>query len=218
MELIRLDTQKAYDLIHERIVTLKLKPGAPINDQELADELSMGLTPVQEGLKLLVHDHLVDYLSHGLYVSKVSKPDLDEISELRVMLEGMSARLAAERASQDQLTVLEVLCEEQKSTSPEAVRKLFDIDHKFHQVLAKAAHNRYLEGSLEMYFGLSQRLWYIVLPHIGFLASAVNEHLIMVKHIKAGEGEEAEYLMQAHVRGFYDKVKTLLENEVNLEG
>ena len=59
METQRVDTQRAYELIWDRITTLGLPPGAAINEQQLAEELGMALTPVQEALKLLAHDHLV---------------------------------------------------------------------------------------------------------------------------------------------------------------
>jgi len=50
MEMERVDTKRAYELIRERITTLALAPGAHINEQDLAAELEMGLVPVREAL------------------------------------------------------------------------------------------------------------------------------------------------------------------------
>jgi len=100
MELERIDTKRAYDLIRERITTLQLAPGAVIDEQELAASLDMGLAPVREALKLLVHDGLVLVTPrHGILVSDLNIPDLDQLSEMRLALEGLSARLAAQRLS-----------------------------------------------------------------------------------------------------------------------
>ena len=119
MELVRVDTQRAYELIREKITTLELAPGAPINEQHLAEDLDMGLVPVQEALKLLAHDDLVIITSrHGLYVADVSAPDLEQISEMRLSLESLCTRLAAQRATPDDLVVLEALRQEQATISP----------------------------------------------------------------------------------------------------
>ncbi|MCL7454507.1 MAG: GntR family transcriptional regulator [Anaerolineae bacterium] len=213
MELERVDTKRAYEWIQERITTLELQPGSPINEQQLAAEMDMGLVPVREALKLLAHEKLVVITPrHGLYVADVNVPDLEELSEMRLSLEGLSARLAASRASDDDLVVLEALRHEQASTDPGDSRRLFDIDHKFHEAIARAAHNKYLGDALERLFGLSQRLWYLALPQMGFLPSAVEKHLDLVQAIRARDGDRAEAIMRQHVAEFYGQVREVLEN------
>ena len=211
MEWERVDTKRAYEQIREWITTLELEPGSVINEQLLAEELEMGLAPVREALKLLVHDNLVVITPrHGLYVSDVNAPDLEQLSELRLSLEGLSARLAAQRATEDDIVILEALRQEQASTPADDRRRLFDIDHKFHQAVARAAHNKYMADSLERLFGLSQRLWYLALPKLGFLPTAVEQHLDLVQAIKNGDGDEAERIMRAHVGEFYAQVREVL--------
>ena len=204
----RIDTTRAYELIREKITTLALAPGAPIAAQALAEELEMALVPVQEALKLLAHEELVTITRrHGLYVSDVNVEDLDALSETRLPLEALCARLAAERATADDLVVLEALCAETPTGSDG--KELFALDHRFHQAIAAAAHNRYLARTLEQFFGLSQRLWFLALPHLDFLPTAVEEHVAIVEAIKAGRGDEAERLMHEHVRTFYDNVRNV---------
>jgi DNA-binding GntR family transcriptional regulator len=209
----RIDTRRAYELIREKITTLALAPGAPIDAGALADELEMALLPVQEALKLLAHEELVIITRrHGLYVSDVNIEDLHALSETRLPLEGLCARLAAERATADDLVVLEALCTEAPAGSDG--QELFELDHRFHQAIAAAAHNRYLARTLEQFFGLSQRLWILALPHLDFLPSAVEEHVEIVEAIKAGNGDEAERRMREHVRTFYDNVGKVLAEAV----
>ena len=211
MELERVDTKRAYEWIRERITTLELEPGSVLNEQFLAEELEMGLAPVREALKLLAHDSLVVITPrHGLYVAGVNAQDLEQLSELRLALEGLCARLAAERATEDDIVILEALRQEQASTPATDRRRLFDIDHKFHQAVARAAHNKYMADSLERLFGLSQRLWYLALPQLGFLPGAVEQHLDLVQAIENGDGDEAERIMRAHVGQFYDQVREVL--------
>jgi len=214
MELVRVDTQRAYQEIRKKIITLELPPGSPIDEGKLADEFDMGVLPIREAIKLLAHEHLVDIPPHGIYVSDVNIPDLEEISEVRVLLESFCARQAAKRADADDLIVLETLCEEMTSIPQSESMRLFNIDHKFHQAIAQAAHNKYLAQTLERFYGLSQRLWYLVLPELGFLPASVEEHLELVKVIISCDSDKAEQIMYDHVNGFYDKVREILLNKI----
>lgn len=213
MELERVDTKRAYEQIRERITTLDLAPGSPINEQQVAQDLDLGVIPVREALKLLAHENLVVITPrHGLYVADVNVPDLEQLSEMRLTLESLSARLAAERAGPDDIAVLEALRHEQGTTPPQDSRRLFDVDHKFHQAIARAAGNKYLADALERLFGLSQRLWYLALPHLGFLPSAVERHLDLVEAIKAHDPDHAESIMRDHVSEFYAQVRKVLSS------
>jgi DNA-binding GntR family transcriptional regulator len=211
MELERIDTKRAYERIRERITILELAPGSVIDDGQLAENLGMGVVPVREALKLLAHENLVIITPRfGLYVADVNIPDLERLSEVRLALEGLSARLAAQRATADDITVLEALRTEQANTPAKDSRRLLDLDHKFHQAIARTTQNGYLADSLERLFGLSQRLWYLALPQLGFLPSAVEKHLELVEAIKVGDGDRAEQIMSSHVRDFCDQVRRVL--------
>ena len=206
MELVRIDTQRAYELIREKITTLELAPGAPLDEGKLAEELDMGLTPIREALNLLAHDHLVATADQGLFVSKVEIPDLQQISEIRMLLEPYCARQSAVHATMDDIVVLEALGQEQSKIPQDQPKLLFDLDHKFHQAIARAAKNKYLSEILEDFYGHSRRAWFLVLPQLGFLPAAVESHLDMVKAIKDRDAERAAQIMQSHVQGFYEKV------------
>jgi DNA-binding GntR family transcriptional regulator len=212
MELERVDTKRACKQIRERITTLELAPGTPIHEQQIAAELEMGIVPVREALKLLAYENLVVITPrHGMYVADVNIPDLEQLSEMRLTLEGLSARLAAERATPDDLVVLEALRQEQASTPAGDSRRLIAVDHKFHQAVARAAQNKYLADSLERLFGLSQRLWFLALPRLETLPSAVEKHLELVEAIADGDSDRAEEIMRQHVADFYGQVREILQ-------
>jgi len=214
MELERVDTKRAYERIREQITTLELAPGVAVNEEQLAGELDIGLNPIREALKLLAHESLIVITPrHGIYVAAVNVPDLEQLSEMRLNLESLSARLAAERATLDDIAVLEALRQEQAATLPGDTRRLFDVDHKFHRAIAQAAQNKYLADALERLFGLSQRLWYLALPRLEFLSSAVGKHLDLVEAIKARDGDRAEAIMREHVAEFLRQVREVLTVE-----
>ena len=139
-------------------------------------------------------------------------PDLEKISDIRLLLEPYCARQAALNAAPDDLLVLDVLCQEQAEISEDKPQKLFEVDHKFHQAVARAADNEYLAEILEQFYGLSQRLWFMALPHLGFLPAAVETHLDMVEAIRTKDGNRAEEIMREHIQDFYDKVLNILDN------
>ncbi len=210
MELVRVDTQRAYEAIRERIITLEFSPGSPIDEGSLAQELGVGLVAVREAIKLLAHDHLVDISSGGISVSEIKVKELRKLSEIRLLLESYCARQAALLATPDDLLVLETLCKEQAQVADDQPRQLFDLDHKFHQAIARAAKNHYLAEILDDFFGLSQRLWFLALPHLEFLPAAVETHLEMVIAIQQKDTERAAQIMETHIQNFYDRVFKIL--------
>jgi len=214
MELVRIDTQRAYELIREKITSLELPPGSLIDEGKLANELEMGLVPVREALNLLAHDHLVTTADQGLFVAKVEIPDLQQISEIRILLEPYCAQQAAAHANEDDIVVLETLSQEQSRIPPDQPKQLFDLDHKFHQAIAQAAKNKYLAEILEDFYGHSKRVWFMALPHLEFLPTAVESHLTMVQAIKNQDGERAAQMMREHVQGFYEKVFEILNTKL----
>ena len=211
MDLVRIDTQRAYERIREKITSLELAPGSPIDEGKLADELEMGSVPVREALNLLAHDHLVRTTAQGLFISKVEISDLQQISEIRMLLEPYCAQEAAAHATADDIVVLEALSREQSQIPPDQPKQLFDLDHKFHQAIARAAKNKYLAEILENFYGHSKRAWFLVLPHLDFLSTAVESHLEMVQAIKDQDADHAAEMMREHVQGFYEKVLDILK-------
>src|SRR5918999_504463 len=91
---------KAYVAIRDRLIMLDIRPGDPIDDDELAKDLGVGRTPVREALKRLEGDRLVvSYSRRGAFATGMDISDLAHISEIRAQLEPLAARRAAERAS-----------------------------------------------------------------------------------------------------------------------
>src|SRR3954451_16692542 len=90
---------RAYVAIRDRLIMLDIRPGDPIDDDELAKALGVGRTPVREALKRLEGDRLVvSYPRRGAFATGMDISDLAPISEIRAQLEPLAARRAAERA------------------------------------------------------------------------------------------------------------------------
>src|SRR3954452_24762822 len=91
---------RAYVAIRDRLIMLDIRPGDPIDDDELAKDLGVGRTPVREALKRLEGHRLVmSYPRRGTFATGMDISDLAHISEIRAQLEPLAARRAAERAA-----------------------------------------------------------------------------------------------------------------------
>jgi len=209
MKLNKVGTEKAYQLLWDKITSLELAPGDILDIAALADELGFSQTSIQEALSLLIHDHLVEAPPRGLHVAGLCLSDLEKISAIRLSLETLAAQQATRNASQDDLVILKTLCEE----IAQDTKELFTLDQRFHQAIARAAHNNYLADTLQRLYGLSKRLWFLALPYLDFLPSAVSSHIKLVDAIRDGNESLAMEIMKNHIEDFYIKIREIIQNK-----
>ena len=208
---VRSQSEEAYLQIRERIVSLDMPPGSVVNESRLRAELNIGRTPIREALQRLARENLVRSIPHrGTFVTDINITDLARITEVRVVLESHAARLAAERLSstdRDSLALLLEVLEERPSLDQ---RALMELDQQIHRQIYKAARNPFLEATLERYFNLSLRLWYLVLDREVRLREAVDEHIDLLRAVLGGDGAGAEAIMRRHVSGFEREIRKVL--------
>ena len=211
----RSQSEEAYVQIRDRIVSLELPPGSVVEEARLREELAIGRTPIREALQRLAHEKLVRSVPHrGTFVTDVNITDLARITEVRVVLEGHAARLAAERCGDPDRRAMRELLASLKTERIRDQRGLMNLDQQIHRRIYRAARNSFLESTLERYFNLSLRLWFLILDHEGDhevrLRLAVDEHVELVEAIVAGNGEQAEATMRRHVTGFEREIRKAL--------
>ena len=207
----RSQSEAAYFLIRDRILSLALPPGALVHEARLREELSIGRTPIREALQRLAHEKLVRSVpNRGTFVTDVNITDLARITEVRVVLEGHAARLAAERGTGTDRAVIEKLLRELGSVELTDQRELMKLDQEIHRCIYRCARNSFLESTLERYFNLSLRLWFLVLDQGVRLREAVAEHRTLLEAILAGDGDGAEQAMRRHVSGFESEIRKVL--------
>jgi DNA-binding GntR family transcriptional regulator len=207
----RSQSEEAYLRIRERIVSLDMRPGSVVNEGRLREELKIGRTPIREALQRLARENLVRSIPHrGTFVTDVNITDLARITEVRVVLEGHAARLAAERLSTTDREALAQLLERLEEGPSLDQRQLMRLDQQIHREIYRAARNPFLEATLERYFNLSLRLWYLVLDRQVALREAVEEHAELLRAILAGDGPGADESMRRHVTGFEREIRKVL--------
>lgn len=204
---------KAYYLIRDLIVSLELAPGALIDERRLIERLGIGRTPVREALRRLAQERLVEvYPRRGMFVTGVDVRQLARLSEVRAVLEPEAARLAAERATDEDRAELAALVAELDVRDG---GELMDLDERIHRAVYRAAHNELLEATLEQYFVLALRIWSIGLgsgneDRAHELEEAVEAHRALLEAIRDGDGERAAETMRAHVQNFEQAMHRVL--------
>jgi DNA-binding GntR family transcriptional regulator len=209
MVINKVDTEKAYQILWEKITSLELAPGSALDIEALGKELDMSTSSIKEAIGLLVHEHLVDAPPRGLYVADLHFSDLEKISTIRLNLETLAAQQAARNADQDDLVILQSLCKEVATDTKEH----FKLDQRFHQAIAQAAHNKYLAETLKHLYGLSKRLWFLALPYLDFLPSAVKSHINLVGAIEKSDEKLAMEIMESHIEEFYLKIRDIISEK-----
>jgi DNA-binding GntR family transcriptional regulator len=207
----RSQSEAAYFSIRDRILTLALPPGSLVHEAQLREELSIGRTPIREALQRLAHEKLVRSVpNRGTFVTDVNITDLARITEVRVVLEGYAARLAAERRTTADRVAIEGLLTALGGVAITDQRELMKLDQDVHRLVHRCARNPFLESTLERYFNLSLRLWFLVLDRGVRLREAVFEHRTMLEAILGGDGDRAEQAMRRHVAGFETEIRKVL--------
>jgi len=201
---------QAYYRIRELIVTLELPHGSLVSERELMEQLGLGRTPAREALRALARERLVEvYPRHGMFVSGVDVRDLAGLSEVRAALESHAARLAAERATEADRAEIEVLLEElEQAGGEDGERTLIDLDQRIHRHVYRCAHNPFLEATLNEYYVLTLRIWFLALERVVRLA--VGEDGELLEAIRDGDPERAEQAMRRHVTGFEQAIRRVL--------
>ena len=207
----RSQSEEAYARILERIVSLDMPPGSVVNEARLREELRIGRTPIREALQRLARENLVKPIPHrGTFVTDVNITDLARITEVRVVLEAHAARLAAEKLGSADRGSLQGLLDELRRSRITDQRDLMQLDQRIHRAIYRAARNPFLEATLERYFNLSLRLWYLVLDREVRLREAVEEHVELLRGILAGDAELAQTIMRHHVTNFEREIRKVL--------
>jgi DNA-binding GntR family transcriptional regulator len=203
---------RAYRALRDRLVTLRIPPGSPIDEDAIGRELKMGRTPVREAIKRLALENLVTvFPRRGTFASEINITDLAHISDVRAQLEGHAAYRAAERITDTQRTELAgLLVELDVRKGAEDLEMLMELDATVHRFIYRCAGNPFLEETLGRYLNLSLRIWYLVIDRLPHLFARVHEHEEVLHAIESGQAERARNILTGHIATFEREIRSVL--------
>lgn len=195
--------QEVYDGIRRDILNGTFVPGDLLRERELAAKYGVSKTPVREALSLLEQDELLRAIPRaGYMVTQLTLRDLQEVHQLRLTLEAMAARLAAQRITDEELEELERLT----STSDPEEARLFN--RRFHSIVAQASGNSRLAKMIEQLLDDTDR-WAAL--EVAGLTPAVLliGHQAELEALRTRNPDTAEAAMREHVERVYRHLSAL---------
>jgi DNA-binding GntR family transcriptional regulator len=205
---------QAYRQIQDLLVRLTIRPGAPINEEDLCLRLGLGRTPVREALKRLEHERLVvAYPRRGTFATEINVTDLTHIFEVRAVIEPAAAASAARHATPADRAAFQALATELTSAAAELggqPGELMTLDMRIHRAIYAATHNPYLEDTLIRYGNLATRIWCLFLDRLAGMAAHVAEHRELLQALADGDAGQAAEIARRHVIEFDRAIRTVI--------
>ncbi|BDH60175.1 GntR family transcriptional regulator [Lysinibacillus sp. PLM2] len=197
-----------YNFIIEQIKKGEIVPGQTLTERGIANEIGVSRTPIREAFKKLTEQGLMEYEPHkGVKVTFYSKVKIENLYEVRELLEGLAVRRLAKEHTDEDISILERYIEEAEiEVEKGSLIKLPDINSEFHNTLARLSGNHFLlEIMNELYMQLSL-LMSQSLSNKGRPIENIQEHKMIINAIKSGDMDLAEETAKFHVRKSRDNM------------
>lgn len=205
-------TARVYKALREDILSGKYPAGAALTEAAVAEAYTVSRTPVREALRQLELAHLVRIIPNkGAVVSGITRADIDDIYEIRLLIE----RLAAERAAQcagpaDIAKLQEIIDLTAFYFARGDYEKLKSMDGRFHESIYALSGRRILGDILTDLHGLLLRFRGDSMRCAGRTEQTLKEHRDILEAIAAGDAKRAGDLVDLHIQNSYQNILKLL--------
>lgn len=217
--------------IKKRIISGHYRPGERLVELQLVNELGVSRTPIRLAFEELAKDGLVERLpTRGFRVKSFNAQNLGDAIDVRGTLEGMVARLVAEKGADSRVMHALYGClEEGQQLLEQAAlanghldaRQWMVINSKFHDTLIQAANNKTLAETIAFTSRIPMAAANALSIHgaapkleFEFISRAHRDHCDVVTAIECRESSRAEFIMREHARKTRDNKKQILSREI----
>ncbi|WP_034288507.1 GntR family transcriptional regulator [Amycolatopsis benzoatilytica] len=189
------------DALRTRIFEGVYPPGMRLVERDIAAEFAVSRLPVREALRMLAQEGLLAKgASRSSVVAGLSDQDVDDLFAVRASLEVLACRLAAERATPDDLARLgELVDRAADALARGSVNEAHRANSAFHDEVTRIAGNRFLRTALEPLQGRMHWLF----RHVNDLAELVQEHRDLLAAIASGDPARAGAQSEHHVGKYH---------------
>jgi DNA-binding GntR family transcriptional regulator len=193
---------RAHRELSRAIITRRLEPGTPLSVPELAGRLNISRSPVREAVQRLIYDGLAEKRGRrGVIVACMEQEDLMSLLQVRILLDGLAARRAAEEASDEHIEILrDILARHRQHIAAGDLDEItrISLDLEFHAVIRDSVGSKDLSALLERVHART---------HLSYAADyrqkrsidPLSEHEAIVDAIADRDPDRAEEMAQAHV-------------------
>lgn len=194
---------RAYDHIKRAILSGHFGSDARLREDQLATELGTSRTPIRDALRRLQVEQLVTITPYsGARIASWSKTELEEVAQMRAMLEPFAAGLAARKRAPATVQKLALLCDEMEAVAG-SERVNLDLisanNFAFHRAIVEAADNARLQASIEPLWNAPMIIRKYGLFSPDRLQRSLQHHRELVMAIDKKDAEWAESVMRLHI-------------------
>jgi DNA-binding GntR family transcriptional regulator len=208
-------SEQVYRQLLSAICEAKLAPGARVTQDELAVSLNVSRQPVHQALRRLKNEgFLVDAGRRGLRVAPLDSASLEQLYQVRAVLDGLAARLAA--ASGTRLD-RSLIAEGRKAARGAQVAAMIEADMQFHQRIYAAAGNPFIAETAGRHWQHIARAMGAILAPESMRASVWDEHQAILAAINEGDVAKAEMLARRHCDAAGKNLSTQLQATMRQE-
>ncbi|MEM9578728.1 MAG: GntR family transcriptional regulator [Pseudomonadota bacterium] len=188
----------AYSMILEAIDLGVYRPGDRLVESELAERFGVSRTPIREALQRLETQSLLSRDGRSLIVASLDHNQMAELYVVRRELEGLAARLAAQHATPEEVSILREMVEADNALvdDPPALARA---NRRFHKQIHLASHNRYLVQQLDLVHRTMALMTSTSLAAQGRGAIAQSEHDGIVRAIENKDEGAAYQALKDHI-------------------
>jgi len=204
-------SQKVYRILKKRIIKGDLKPGEKLLENKIAEQLGVSRTPVREALRKIVAEGLVKIKPNlGMTVIEFSLEDLQEVLQVRMVLEGLAASIAAEKISQEETVKLEEIIKKMSinisKPNPDVVA-YSKLNGKLHNLILNICGNKRLTEICN-HLNDSDHRFSIrsLMSNTERLKYSLEEHREIVDALKRKDSEQAGRLSQKHIENVIENI------------
>lgn len=202
--------QRVFHRIREDILAGKYQKNEELKEKTIGEELGVSRTPVREALRQLELEGLVTIIPNkGAYAVGFTVEDIQDIYEIRSVLEGLCARRAAGRITKEQLDELEEnLFLTEFHLKKGHVEQVVELDTRFHEILYEAGHSKVLEHALRDYHHYLERVRRVTLASPKRSVESNAEHKQILEALKEREARKAEKYANQHILNTIKNIDT----------
>lgn len=193
-------TEQVYDLLRADILTCALEPGQELNEADLADRFGMSKTPVREALANLRQEGLVrTFPRRGYQVTPITFNDMNELFDIRTILEAGAAEIACRRLTPEAIAGLKSLADVIYSHSEQpSLRPFIDANRNFHLAIAQATGNTRLTDILARQIDALERFFYLGARLRDVSGETTSSHHRIVEVLATGDPVQARAIVIEH--------------------
>ena len=191
---------QVFHQLEKEILSGDLVPGTSLTETKLCSQLGVSRTPIREALMQLELEGLVKTIHNkGAVVVGISGDDVDDIYTIRVRIEGLAARRAAENITPEELEDLREIVELQEFYVGRGDNlQVWNLDNRFHEIVYEGCRSRPLKQILSLFHNYIQKARETSVRG-GRAAASTQEHRAILTAIEQRDPDEAERLMGVHV-------------------